>query len=252
MGGGEADALDAVNGGHIADKQSQVGNPAIVHLAPIGIHVLPQQVHLANPLGGELGHLGNDVIEGAADFRAPGIGHHAIGAVLGAAFHDGHEGRGPLGPGLGQTIKLLDFGKAHIHHRLAGGAHLLQHGRQAVQGLGAEHQVHVRGAAADGLALLAGYAAAHPDDQARLVLLPVLPTAQQGKHFLLSLFPDGAGIEQQQVGIFRHVHRFQAVGLPEHVLHLAGVVLVHLASEGFDVQLAGHSCSVSKKRQEIV
>ncbi len=99
----------------------------------------------------------------------------------------------------------------------------------------AKHQIDARRPRRDALALLARDAAAHADDHVRTLLLEQPPFAQQGKYLLLSLFADGAGIDQQHVGLRRIVGMRHAMGSLEHVPHLAGIVLIHLTAEGFYV-----------------
>ena len=108
------------------------------------------------------------------------------------------------------------------------------HLRQAVQGLRAEHQIDVGRALDDGFAFLGGHAAAHADQQIRIGALELLQPAQVGKHFFLGFFAHGAGVEQDDVGVFRRVGADQAIGGAQDVGHLVRVVLVHLAAEGFD------------------
>ena len=117
VGSGEANAFDAVDGGHVMDQSGQIGIGAVFINSKISVHVLPQKGHLAHALGGQLRHFGNDVVQRTADLLAPGIGHHAEGAVLGTALHDGDEGRRPVGAGLGQAVEFLDLRETHVHHR---------------------------------------------------------------------------------------------------------------------------------------
>ena len=131
-------------------------------------------------------------------------------------------------------------GKGDVHLRPPRAAARLDHARQAMQGLRAEHQVDVRRALDDGRALLAGHAAAHADQQARVALLQVAHAAQVGEHLLLGLLAHRAGVEQDQVRLVGVVGRLQPLGGAQHVGHLVRVVLVHLAAEGADVDLAGH------------
>src|SRR5690606_4444501 len=147
------------------------------------------------------------------------------------------EGGRALGARLGQAVELLDLGEADVHLRPALGAAGLDHGRQAVQGLRPEHQVDEGRALEDGLALLAGDAAADAD-QHRPVLLQVLPAAELGEHLLLGLFADRAGIDQDDVGLGLVPGQFQAVLGQQYVGHAGRVVLVHLATVGLDVELA--------------
>ena len=60
--------------------------------------------------------------------------------------------------------------------------------------LGAEDQVHVGGALADGLALLAGDTTAHTNDEVRILLLQPLPAAQFTEYLFLGFFPYRTGI----------------------------------------------------------
>uniref|UniRef100_A0A0R3QG56 Phenol hydroxylase n=1 Tax=Brugia timori TaxID=42155 RepID=A0A0R3QG56_9BILA len=114
-----------------------------------------------------------------------------------------------------------------------------QHFGQPVQGLRAEHDVDVGRARDDGVALLAGHAAADADLHA--ARLQVLDAAQVGEHLLLCLLAHRAGVEQDQVGLVDVLRRLVALGRVEHVGHLVRVVLVHLAAEGFDEDfLGGH------------
>ena len=93
VAGGEAQALDARDLRGVFQQQGQVGVLArVAHLAAVGIDVLAQQIELHHALVGQAGDLGQHIVEGARDLFAAGIGHDAVAAVLGAAFHDGNEG----------------------------------------------------------------------------------------------------------------------------------------------------------------
>ena len=87
--------------------------------------------------------------------------------------------------------------------------------RELPQHVGAEHQVHV----AEGLAylvghvLLLGHAAAHTDDLVRVAALHVDQGAQVAQHPLLGVLPDGAGVQDDDLGL----------------LLLAGEAVAHLA-----------------------
>src|SRR5690606_22318659 len=140
------------------------GNLAVVHDAAVGVDVLPEQVDLAHALGRQLRHFHDDIVERTADFLAAGVGHHAVTAVLGAAFHDGDERGRAFRAWFGQAVELLDFREGNVHLRLAGFALGADQFRQAVQGLRAEHQIHIRRTLDDRFAFLRGHAAAHADD----------------------------------------------------------------------------------------
>src|SRR5690606_2630778 len=249
--GGEADAADAVDLGQGADQQAQVGNLAVAIRAAVGVDVLAEQVDLAHALRGQLRAFDQHVLEWAADLGAAGVGHHAERAVLGAAFHDRHERRRAFGTRLGQAVELLDLREADVHLwpvLLAAGADQL---RQAVQGLRAEHQVHVGRALDDGFAFLRGHAAADADDDVAAPGLELLPATELAEHLFLRLLADRAGVDQHHVGFLRVVGQLQAFVLGQHVGHLGRVVLVHLATVGLDVELSARTARdfLSQARQ---
>ncbi len=82
-------------------------------------------------------------------------------------------------------------------------AQLREHVGQAVHRLRAEHEIDERRALGDALAFLARHAAAHADDHVRARGLQVAPAAELREHLLLRLLAHRAGVEQQQVGLFR-------------------------------------------------
>jgi hypothetical protein len=225
----------------IGDQQRQVADLArAAHGPAVGVDVLAEQGDLPHSLFHQLGTLGQHIVERAADLGATGVGHHAEGAVLGAAFHDADVGGDPLGARRRQAVELLDLRKAHIHLRLARGAGAVQQLGQAVQGLRAEDDIHQRRAGGDGLSFLAGDAAADADHPCGVGLFPVLPAAEFGEDFLLRLLTHRAGVEQQQIGLVRILGPAVAVRGREHVGHLGRIVLVHLAPVGDEVKLPGH------------
>ena len=237
--GGEADAVDAVDLGDGADQQAEISQLiGAVHRPAVGVDVLAQQVDLAHALSGQAHHFHQHVLERAADLGTTGVGHHAEAAVLAAAFHDRDKRARALGARLGQAVELLDLREADVHLRpvlLAAGADQL---RQPVQGLRAEHQVHVRRALDDRLAFLRRHAAADADQHRLAVLLQRLPAAQLAEDLLLRLLADRAGVDQHNIRFFDVVGQLQAFGGGQHIGHARGVVLVHLAAVGLDVELA--------------
>ena len=54
------------------------------------------------------------------------------------------------------------------------------------------------------------------------------------------LFPYGADVQEDHVGVFGSFRQLIAARGAQHLRHLARVVLVHLATEGLDEQLARH------------
>ena len=56
-------------------------------------------------------------------------------------------------------------------------------------------------------------------------------------------FAHRTGVEQDDVGFFRVLSQFQFLVAAQHIGHLVRVVLVHLAAEGADIELAGSADS---------
>src|SRR6185437_7610253 len=161
-------------------------------------------------------------------------------AIFRAAFHDRHERARALRARLRQCVELLDFGKRDVHLRGAGGAARLDQLRQTVQGLRAEHHVHIWRALDDCRAFLRCDATADADQQLRPGLLQFLPAAQLREHLVLRLLADRAGVDQDHVGVAFVPRQLQTVRIGQHVGHARAVVFVHLAAVGFDEQLGGH------------
>ena len=195
VAGDEAQALDAGDLGHVFEQQGEVGDLAVVHRAAVGVDVLPQQHDFLDALGGQAGDFGQHVLEAARDFLAAGVGHHAVAAVLAAAFHDRDIGDRAFDLGRRQVVELLDFREADVDLGRPLCAARLDHLRQAVQGLRAEHHVDVGRALDDRRAFLRGDAAADADHQVGLAALEFLQAAEVGKHFFLRLFAHRAGVE---------------------------------------------------------
>ncbi|MNH15515.1 hypothetical protein D3C79_751290 [compost metagenome] len=154
MAGGETDAVDTVDGRHQAQQFGKRANFAVVSRAAIGVDVLAEQVDFAYALRRQLGDFKQDVIAWAADFFTAGIRHHAEGTVLVAAFHDGDEGGRAFGTRFRQAIEFFDFREADVDDGAAGALHVVEHFRQAVQGLRPEHDVDTGRAAANVFAFL--------------------------------------------------------------------------------------------------
>ena len=237
MAGRVADALDAGNLGDELEQGREVGDLAVAaHRAAVGIDVLAEQGDLAHALVGQAGDLGQHVVERPRHFLAAGVGNDAVGAVLGAAFHDRDEGASA--PSTRAGGRWSNFSISGKLMSTCGRCSLFaprQHRRQAVQGLRSEHQVDVGRALDDRRAFLAGDAAADADQRA--LVLQVLDPAEVAEHLVLGLLAHRAGVEQDQVGLVDVVGRLVARGGVQHVGHLVRVVDVHLAAEGLDEDL---------------
>ncbi|MNP28625.1 hypothetical protein D3C76_1216000 [compost metagenome] len=190
--------------------------------------------------------LGNHVVERPADFFAAGVGHHAERAVLAAAFHHRHVSARAVDARLGQMVELFDFRERDVDLRQLADARGVDHFRQAVQGLRAEDNVDVRRAIANGRAFLAGHATADGDHHVRVGQLQFAPAPELGVDAVLRTFADRAGVEQDDVGVFSARGDFQGLVFAQQIDHARAVVLVHLATVGFDVKLLGHGIESSR------
>ena len=241
MRGGVAQTLHVRQRGNRLHQKSEVHRVAIFRFALIGIHVLPEQGDFAHTLCRQAFHFAHHVGERSRHLFAARIGHHAVRAVFTASFHDGNESGAVRGLCNWQVIELLDLGKTDVDLRLASCAPRRNELRQAMQCLRTEHHIHVRRTFDNGLAFLAGNAAADPDQQIRVFLLQGTRPSQIGEHLLLRLLANGTGIEQNDVGLFRLVGLHHAFAGAQHVRHLVRVVLVHLAAISLYVEFRLHT-----------
>ena len=211
--------------------------------AAIRVHVLAEQRDFAHALVGETGDFGEHVVERTRHFLAARVRHDAIAAVLAAAFHDRHERARAVDARRRQVIELFDFRERDVDLRAAACAALVDHLRQAMQRLRTEHEIDVRRARDDRRAFLARHAAADADDQIRVRFLQLAHAAEVGEDFLLRFFAHRAGVEENDVRVFRRVRLDEPFSRAEYVDHLVGVVLVHLAAKGLYINFLGHRIS---------
>ena len=238
--GGETDTVNAINSRHHRDQLGQVTDAAVVLGTAISVDVLPQQVNFPHPFLRQPKTLGNDIIHGPADLGAPGIRHDAVGAVLVTPFHDGNERGRAIHTRLGQTVKLLNLREGDIHHGnvvcLAGVDHL----RQTVQRLRAKHHIDLGRTPANLFTFLAGHTTADTDDQVWVFLFQLAPATELMEQFFLGFFPHRTGVDQQDIGFFGVISQLQGMRLTEQIGHAGRIVLVHLATVGFDIQFFAH------------
>ena len=236
VGGGEADAVYAFQFRGVMDELGQLGMVAIDG-APVGVHVLPQEVDLPHAPLGQADDFGHHIRHRPAHFLPARVGHHAEGAVAAAPFHDGDERGRAVHARRRQGIELLDFREAHVDGRAAVAPRLVQQRRQAMQRLRPEDDIDLRRPLDDGLPFLARHAAADADEHVFPLRLDGLPAPQLVEHLLLRLVADGAGVEQQHIRLLRRFHHGRPATLAQQIRHARRVVHVHLAAVGFDVEL---------------
>ena len=246
-----ADAIDAADrteqlGEQRANSHRLAGLPAGQReVAAVGVHVLPEQGHLGDAVGGQGSHLVHDVVEAAADLPSPHRRHDAERAGVVAADLDGDPGRvGHLTPSrqrAGERLVVVGGRLLQdLDDRPARRALLAQELGGPVHVVGAEHDVDVGRLVDDEVAVLLGQAAADHDLHVGPPLLEGLELTEVAVELVVGVLADAAGVEHHHVGIVDAGGRAQAVGL-EQAGDALGVVLVHLAPEGaHHVRLVGH------------
>ena len=215
MAGHEAEQEVA---GDLRGCPEQVGEVhGLVQILAVGVDVLAQQGDVPVPLG----HQAADFVQD--DLRLPGalpptdVGHDAVGAEVVAAVHDAHPRLHPLlahqGDALGDGAGLV----GNVEDAPPAGHQAVEQLREPPEGVGAEDQIHLPVGVLDLLRHvgLLGHAAAHADELAGLGPLGVHQRAQVAQHPLLGVLPDGAGVDDNQVGL--------RLALGELVPHLAEV-----------------------------
>ena len=192
---GEAHAQQRRDVGHTADQLRKTDLAGTV-----GGDVLPQQRHLAVTVGEERPHLREDRLGIAAAFDAPRVGHHAVGAVVVAAAHDGHEGAHavavePHGCDLGVGLLARQQDVDPLAAR-TGFAHQL---RQVAVGVWPRYDIH--GILAFGQALLQplGHAADDADEHPLPAAAQAPQLGQTAPDALLGIVADRTGIDQDDV-----------------------------------------------------
>ena len=226
-----------------ADPAGPVGEALAV-----GVHVLPEERDLAIARAHQLLDLVEDLLERPRDLLATRRRHDAVGALLVAAFHDRHERRDAARPVVGRRpaverphlpVDREDPGARAEPPLLAALGDAGQEIRQIVDLRRPRHQVDLRQAAEDLLALRLGHAAEDAQDEARALALELLHEPHLPERALLGVGADRAGIEEDDVRLLLAFDDGVALG-HEHSEDLLGVPLVHLAAVGLEVHRLGH------------
>ena len=114
--------------------------------------------------------------------------------------------------------------------------------------LGTKDQVDIWYPAHNGLTLLAGHTPPHADDEVGLEPLEVSGSTEIGEDLLLGLLTDRAGVKQDDICIFWVVGGLYGLGGRQDIHHFGGVVFIHLAPKGADVEF-GCQCNGWRKRR---
>ena len=123
-----------------------------------------------------------------------------------------------------------------LRARRAFGANLAHERRHLVQLAGPDDEIDVRRPLEDDALVLLRHAAQDADDFVRVLALGVLEPAQCAVDLVLGVLPDAARVEQDRVGVVRAGRQLVTVLAQAGHDELA-VELVHLAADGFDVEL---------------
>ena len=230
VGTGVADPLDALD---CVDPSQELGerDPLVLRqVAPVAVHVLAQQGHLANALRGQRLDLPDQLAGPATDLAPARLRNDAVGARAVAAHRD-------LDPALELTRALrwqVPGEVLELEVPLGGQRVLGEELGQPVDLPGPERHVDEREPLEDLVLDRLRPAAADPHHPLGILGLQALCLPQVGDEAVVGRLADRAGVEQDQVGCgaLRHLLVAQRV---EHALHSLGVVLVHLTAERGDV-----------------
>ena len=219
---------------------------ARAEVAPVGVDVLAEQGDLAHAVGRELLDLVDDVAQAPAHLGPRTLGtmqkvhelsqpiwivtHARARSTLGAPA--ARRSPAPRAPGCG--IVLLD----DLDDRVPRPARRVEQRRAPDQVVGAEHDVDVTGRARRSAPGPSGPGSRRPRSAGPGGVLQRLEAAEVPVELVVGVLPDAARVEHDDVGVVDGVGRLEPVG-HEHARDAFGVVLVHLAAEGADVEPTG-------------
>ena len=245
-----ADAVDPVDR---VDHRQQLRKGGLVpvrvgrKVAAVAVHVLAQERDLADAVGGEALGFGDQLSRVAARLPAAGRGDDAIRADAVAALAD-LEPALELSRALGRQVarEVLELEVALRSERVG-----VQELGQAVDLPGAERDVDEREPPEDLVLDRLRPAPADADHALGVLALQPLGLAQVCDEAVVSGLADRAGVEEDQVGVAALLGLRVAQRL-EHPLHALGIVLVHLAPEGGQVEaLARHRRSGYREAEDL-
>ena len=237
---GVTNTPDTADRRDVLNQVGQVGSTVFISGAAVGVNVLAEQGDFPDALCGKLGRLGQDIVQRPGDFLPARVRHYAESTVFAAPFHDGNKGKRTVCPGFGQAVEFFNFREGYIDCRFACSARLVIKSGNPVQGLRAEYDVHERRPRMNRRAFLAGDTTPYTYHEIRLFLFTVTPAAQFREQFFLGFFANGTGIEDDEIGLFRHRCLLHSMGSVQYVPHLRGVVFIHLAAECLDKKFFSH------------
>ncbi len=209
----------------------------------VGVDVLAEELDFGVAEVDHFAGFDEDGGGGARALFAAGVGDDAVGAELVAALDDGDVAA--VGVGAGGEVGLEgEVGLAVVEAGDAGfaGFEAGEHVGEVAVGGGPGDQRDVGGLVEDALALLLGYAA--EDGELFAFALEALVLVEAVEDLLFGLVADGAGVVEDQAGVGLVLDAGVAL-LLEGADDFFGVMGVHLAAEGFDIEGLAHTSSIA-------
>ena len=233
--------------GSLADSDEKFGEGEAAGGVAVGVDVLAEELDFGvaevDHLAGFDEHGGG----GAAALLAASVRDDAVGAELVAALDDGDVAA--VGIGAGGELGLEgEVGLAVVEagDALSAGFEASEHVGEVAVGGGAGDQRDVGGLVEDLFALLLGDAAEHGELFA--FALELLVVVEAVEDLLFGFVADGAGVVEDEPGVGLVLDAGVAL-LLQGADDLFGVMGVHLAAEGFDVEGLAHRDSISPGRR---
>ena len=231
VGGGEPDALEAIDFAHAAQEHGEI--KAHVRGVFVTVDVLTEEGHLTVAVKGELAGFFKDAGTGSAALWTARHGNDAVGTAFVATFDDGEEGFvAVIAAGVGDFEGLVGI-EAQACDAAITSFELDEHLGELVVAGRAGDEANVGGAFKDLFTFLLGDAT---DDCKDLIFTFFLEFVQAGKDLLLGFVTDAAGVVDDEIGFFRGWNLLVAF-TDEGADDLLGIVDVHLATKGFDVKV---------------
>ena len=238
----EPDTTDAILLVHRAQELAEPrprGGIGSGEVAPVRVHVLPEEGHLHHAARRCALDLGQDVAQRPGPLRPAHERDDAERAVVVAA--DAHRDPGvmrrarPRGQRAREDLGV--FAHVHLGAVSFGRADEIEEPRQRV---GADHHVDPRRSRLDAALVLLREAPGHDDPKPRVRILHRLQVPERAVQSVVGVLAHGAGVEHDDLGVGRGGGRRVAVAL-EEARDALGVVLVHLTPERPDEIAPGHA-----------
>ena len=204
MRAGEAHAPDAVDRAHSPEQLGEQ-RAALRDVSTVGVHVLTEQRHLGHPALGQEVHLGHDIVERPAHLGSAHRGHDAEGTRVVAPGLDVHPGRvGQLTHGA-RTQQGIGrrFGRRRVedlHHGTLGSGSTQQLGCTG-EVVRPEDDIDPAHLLLDQIPILLGQTASDGDLQAGTGVDQLLEPPKRAVEALVSVLPDAAGVEDDDIGL---------------------------------------------------